>query len=367
MTPMALPIGWSRSAESFDVVAEDQPAMSLPACIEGTVYSKLQLKLESYPDSLPEAMRTEQVQSSSQQGFYADIHLDPHQTRIVRVTEALGQEPLEIHLNWATFNIYEHASLGIRLNDSLLLAAFDPEQATGDAIDLHLTAPDGTTETHPLSTGAELQARFDQAGQWRVSSHLPVIGEEDAHVEALIHVYAAELSPSPLVLSGMSRPWYPHVSDDRIRLSADPGVQLTEYMPQQPSAGYQLALSSDAQTIVARLPESDCILDSTVPRLLREQSSNQTHDQVVATFNDGSVMVRTFILLAEVPDDLELTLRIFKSGVSFEDGSLVRELTKADFDENGRYQFYMLRAPGVVGGSCHSARYHQGSETIGQL
>ena len=273
----------------------------------------------------------------------------------------------ELDLTWSPFNLFKQTEIDIRLDDALLLTAFDPEEASQQSLELVLTAPNGSVETHALPTGSQLQASFDQAGQWHVAAYLANDENGIIFAQAIVNVFAADLSPSPLVIAGHSRQWYPNLSSNEIRISSDEGILLSELVADQPTAGFQLALASDARTILARLPNNGAILDSTEPRLLREQSRNQSHDQIVAKFSDGTEMVRMFILLAEVPDDLALTLRVFKSGVTFEDGTMVRELTKDDFDENGRYQYYMLRAPGVGGGSCHSVRYHQGGQTLSQF
>ena len=97
---------------------------------------------------------------------------------------------------------------------------------------------------------------------------------------------------------------------------------------------------------------------------MRDQTRTQTSTQTVETFADGTVMVRAYILLAEVPDDLEITIDVFKSGVTFDDGTILRSITAADFDETGRYQFFMLSLPGVLGGNCHRLTYMQGADVI---
>ena len=338
-----------------------------PVCIEGTVHSKLNLKIESSPTNQPEVIFAETFKNSTSTGFYSNIILDPVESRVVRISEGTGSAISEVNLTWTPFNLFKQTEIDIRLDDALLLTAFDPEEASQQALELVLTAPDGSVEKHALPAGSQLQARFDQAGQWHVAAYLANDENGIIFAHALVNVFAADLSPSPLVIAGHSRQWHPNLSSNEIRISSDEGILLSELVTDQPTAGFQLALASDAQTILARLPNNGAILDSTEPRLLREQSRNQSHDQIVAKFSDGTEMVRMFILLADVPDDLTLTLRVFKSGVTFEDGTVVRELTKDDFDENGRYQYYMLRAPGVGGGTCHSARYHQGGQTLSQF
>jgi hypothetical protein len=80
---------------------------------------------------------------------------------------------------------------------------------------------------------------------------------------------------------------------------------------------------------------------------------------IVETYADGSVMVQSQISLSEVPDNLRINLKIFVAGVTFDDGTIERWVTAADFDEYGVYKYRMIRAPGAYTGSCHNIKLYQ--------
>jgi hypothetical protein len=99
--------------------------------------------------------------------------------------------------------------------------------------------------------------------------------------------------------------------------------------------------------------------------VIRDYSRTQAYNQVVETFSDGTVMVSAYILLNEVPEGLSVDFNILKSGLTFDDGTNQRTVTAEDFDAQGRYLFYLLRAPGLIGGNCYRYWFEQDGSVIG--
>jgi len=349
----------------------EAPAASLyvsPVCLEGADYAPETLAARSWPTGSPATIREETVEPALAHSYFLDVHLEPGETRTVEVEGHAGLRQSSLNLEWTAFNLFEHSAIRIRLGDSLLLAAFDPNDPQARQVPLTLTAPDGTVESFTISSDARLQALFDQSGPWTVEAALPrPNGEPGLELSAGIVVASADLSPAPILVRGTTRNWRPGFSDGQIALESDDSLILSEKASSGGPREFSLAASSDEGRVLARLEEDGPILDAVPVHVIRDQSRTKTHDQIVETFPDGTVMVRAFVLLSEVPDDLEVILRIFKSGVTFADGTLRRNLTAADFDETGRYQFFMLRSPGVRGGNCHRITYRQNGATLGGL
>jgi hypothetical protein len=219
-------------------------------------------------------------------------------------------------------------------------------------------------ESHTIQNDSRLQTLFDEAGTWLVEVSFPQAAGAHLELSADVNVFAANLKPDPIVSDGLSRTWKPYVSGDTVEFSWSGGLSLIENLNATGGREFTLSASDDGQSIIARLPNTGSILSVAAPFLMRDQTRTQTSNQIVETFADGTVMVRAYILLAEVPDDLEITIDLFKSGVIFDDGTILRTITAADFDETGRYQFFLLRSPGVLGGNCHRLTYMQGTDVI---
>ena len=335
-----------------------------PYCLEGDSYSVSALQVVSTPQNDPSNVRQESAYGTIDYGFYADIALDPNQARTVKITEQSGLQETELDITWDTFNLFENQNIDIRLNDSLLLSAFDPSDTNVYSIQIDLTDPGGTLESHTIQNDSRLQTLFDEAGTWLVEVSFPQAAGAHLELSADVNVFAANLKPDPIVSDGLSRTWKPYVSGDTVEFSWSGGLSLIENLNATGGREFTLSASDDGQSIIARLPKTGSILSVAAPFLMRDQTRTQTSNQIVETFADGTVMVRAYILLAEVPDDLEITIDLFKSGVIFDDGTILRTITAADFDETGRYQFFLLRSPGVLGGNCHRLTYMQGTDVI---
>jgi len=259
-----------------------------------------------------------------------------------------------------------HDFFHVRLNDSMLLTAIDATLPQDRLIELVMTAPDGTVETHSLAAAARLQALFDQAGDWQISAtFLPLADEDLVTYDSVIRVSSASLSPRPIIFANTSRAWAPAISDAEVEVVSDNGMPLYEAVPGAMPREFQIGASVAGNSLVARLPDGGPILSTTQTDVIRDYTRTQTHTQIVETFSDGTVMASSYIILNEVPDDLSIKISVAKSGVTFDDGSLWRTITSDEFDEQGRYQFFMLLAPGVDGGSCHTYSFTQDGQVIG--
>ena len=298
--------------------------------------------------------------------YFADIPLDPQQAVTIDISAENGMSQHSHSLSWSAFNLFTYDQLAIRLGDSLLLAAFDPD-AADQPIELQLTAPNGATESHSLPAGAHLQTLFDQAGTWTISTLLPVDNGDPIPLSASIEVFSANLAPTPIVFNGRTRLWQPSLSGEGIVLAHDSNLALAEPEPHRRPRRFQLGGSGDNARILARLGEAGPILAATAVDIVSDHSRRQTRHQVVETFPDGTIMVNSYIFLSHVPDDLEIEIHVFKAGVTFDDGTIRRTLTAADFDETGRYHFHLLRAPGVTGGTCYQIRYRQDGSLLSTL
>jgi hypothetical protein len=336
-----------------------------PFCFEGTSYAPASVAIDSYPLADTANLREETVQQALYNSYYADIALTADEDRVVLINDQSGLRNSEITLTWAAFNAHEHDFIHIRLEDSLLLTAIDPSLPVARPIELKLTAPDGTVEIHSLAAEARLQALFDQAGDWQLQATLQPIADEAPIVyDSVIRVSSASLNPRPILLENQTRAWTPSISDGEVIVESDAGLQLYESNPGASPRTFQLSGQIAGGRLIARLPNG-AVLATTETSVIRDYTRTQTYNQVVEKFSDGTVMVSAYIILNEVPEDFSMDIHVFKSGVTFDDGTIWRTITAEDFDEQGRYRFFMLRSPGVKGGNCHRYWYHQGDDVIG--
>ena len=85
-------------------------------------------------------------------------------------------------------------------------------------------------------------------------------------------------------------------------------------------------------------------------------SAGETYMDRVASFF-GGVLVETMVVEEPVLPDVTVELRIIMGGVTFEDGTIVKELTAADFNELGECKVRAI-LPTYVGGHAYPAVCH---------
>ncbi len=337
-----------------------------PFCFEGTSFDPVSVAIDSYSLSNVADLREETVEQALYNSYYANIALTADEDRVVLINDQSGLRSSQVTLTWATFNAAEHEFVHIRLDDSLLLSAIDPSLAVARPIELQLTAPDGTVEVHSLAAEARLQALFDQAGDWQLQATLLSLADEEPIVyDSVIRVSGASLAPTPILFENSARSWSPLISDAEVVVESDAGLTVYEPYPGRMPRSFELNANLNGGRIIARLPDGGAILSTTDTNVVRDYTRTQTYNQIVEKFSDGTVMVSAYIILNEVPEGFSMNIQVFKSGVTFDDGTVWRTITDEDFDEQGRYQFFMLRSPGVQGGNCHRYWYLQDDHVIG--
>jgi hypothetical protein len=357
----------SRAAKFGSETAPTEVYVS-PFFFEGRSFSPELIDIQSYAAGDPQSTRDETVREGLQYTYYTDVLLDPDEPRVLEIVDQSGLRTVEHTLTWEAFNLYEHDLIHIRKDGSLLIEAVDPQGAIAQEVTLEIEAPDGSVESHLIPAGGRLQALFDEAGDWSLSTTIPPVGDDDPIVlDSTVRVSSASLQPAPVLVGIRERTWIPSLSGTDIELTFDAGLQLLEIDPGGSPRTFRMSSSRDDARIVARLPDGGPILDVTAANVIQDLSRSQTYNSIVETFDDGSALVSAYIYLSEVPEDLSIDIQVWKSGVTFEDGTVWRTITAEDFDELGRYRFYMLRSPGVSGGNCHRYWIQQDGQDIGQL
>jgi len=345
---------------------DELPAESLvsPFNLEGNAYVPEAVTAEFYPLSSPELTEPLTVVPGLARRYYTNVPLDPQESTRVVIDPENGLNLIEHEVEWARFNLFDHPEFHLRRDDALLLTAFVPGE-TPVAFDLEIIDPQGLSETYALSAGEALETLFDQTGTWTVRTELPVAGEpETLLLETDVTVHHAGFSPTPFVVLGHTRTWQPLLTGPEIELEQDGNVSVVEPNPASSPRSFRLSALGEGGGVIARLPDEGDILASTQVDVVINHQHEQTSHQVVETFDDGSVMVQAYLRLSHIPDDLSVTIHVFKSGVTLEDGTVTRHLTAEDFDEFGRYRFFMIRSPGVTGGTCHRISITQDGEVF---
>jgi hypothetical protein len=116
--------------------------------------------------------------------------------------------------------------------------------------------------------------------------------------------------------------------------------------------------------VVARIGEDGPIVSGTTVDAVTFAASADTGFVLLKQYADGSQLIEGRITLGHVPEDIEIHMHIFAGGVTFEDGSIDRIFTAADFSETGELRFRFIRAEDGYTAACHYIHILQGGVLI---
>lgn len=288
--------------------------------------------------------------------WYLDVPLLPDTSTLILVTPDGNGTVVSNEVRWQSFDLaapFTNALL-VRAGDALLLAdAFGPN---GYGVTL-----DGTLLTNLTVCAEPVPFVFSEEGDYVIApadevSESPVL---------LVRAVAASFGGNILCVAGTPRslecvglPLGDVVIDHDNRL----GVEVEP----ADAGGTRLTVSSvttERLRLVARLGEDGPVLDSAAVSAV--YGDNGTYWREVELYPDGVRAVEVRLQVGNVTPDIRVVLTIFVSGVTFEDGSLVKVLTYEDFDESGVCRYRLLQSPGSTTSTCHRTLYYQGDTPIG--
>ncbi|MDZ4199933.1 MAG: hypothetical protein U1E27_11705, partial [Kiritimatiellia bacterium] len=210
---------------------------------------------------------------------------------------------------------------------------------------------------------------FEEPGDYTVQGFWTNSGQS-AQGEALIHVVAAAFDTRPAVWIGRPRIWSePSLPSEAVldfdRLSA---LRLTEIRP-VPVTGRAFLLDpvqTGDELLLARLGPTGPVLAKTTVECFDLLSTERTTYEAFYMLPDGSTVIITPISADDLPDGATIQLTIFIAGVTFDDGSIEKWITKEDLDADGFYYARIIHPPDSTRTGCHTLKIWLDGELIGR-
>lgn len=362
---------WLENRQANISALAAQPATSIvsPVCLEGESYYQDLLSVTA--DYIPEG-QTQQVISVKHglgENWYADVLLSPTNDTVIQVLDQGGAISYTSTVAWAELNILDGTytnEIPIRSNSSLLLNAY-PAGATNGTVTIEVY-DSATNLITNIVTAIDQPAPhlFDQAGTFTVSgsySNETLTTNGSITVKAVAASFAAD---EAVCVASESRTW----DCPNVPATNDVTVEHDETLTVSSSAlaggGLRFTLLNNYDTpfyLVARLGEDGPILDNA--KISTVYGDNGSYWRVVENYADGSRLVVVRLQLGYVPSDIQVKLHIFAGGVTFDDGTLDKTLTAADFNEIGVATYYIVQGAGVTTSICHTTKIYEGSTYIG--
>ncbi len=118
--------------------------------------------------------------------------------------------------------------------------------------------------------------------------------------------------------------------------------------------------------IIARLGKSGSVLAGVHTNGFTLRSCAEGFLAVVKIYDDGDQLVMDRMVVWNLPADAVVNLKIFVGGVTFEDGTVEKNLTAADFSATGEYVYFLVRPKACTTSVCHTTKVYQAGVLVGQ-
>jgi hypothetical protein len=326
-----------------------------PACIEGHARFLGDMSIVTDRDGALEVME------GLRGRWYANVPLDPDGTATgLRITYEGGVIGEAHDIQWSVTNLFGGGEFHVRLGDSMRLVAFDPAKEAamaGFSLRIEDSELNNGTATTPYVH------RFEEAGRMEMAVSVTHGDGSRSNDVAVFHVAGAELGEDFHMPSSPGRQWMPPALADDVALEADGHLALYEITEgdDQPRAFHAMFESPGASRgrVLARVSDGGPVLDAVTFHGFQLASSTRTGDhRLVEILPDGTRVVRVgYVINGVIPPDLAIWIQLYVPDAVFANGSAWLLLTAADFDENGRAQFDVYKAPGKgIPYVCHWIR-----------
>lgn len=318
-----------------------------PVCIEGN---------GKYLSMMQINKGLSEVKRGTLNHWYANVQLQKGQESSIPVSWQNGARKDELKIEWVETNLCDENSISIRKGDSLLLNIL---KATTQDLGAY-AALKINEDYHIVGPGNPLEYKFNEAGEVEIKGYYIFNGVEENFYLTVNVVEAPEQGPfhlwrfkersftwdnlpSECVLDGKGMALFKNNQDGTYQLRRD---------------GYH-----DDFGIVARLGENGPVISSikTPSFYIYELVEGYTFKGEV--YPDGSWRIQdTVFINHNFPEDVDIQMQVFVSGVTTLDGNTVQWLKKSDFDELGQYEFNLIKAADRLGAACHRIKaWYKGS------
>ena len=235
----------------------------------------------------------------------------------------------------------------------------------------------------PLSSTRPLTYLFPSAGTYTVTGQYT---HGNDTVTASIQVQAIDGSfpeENPACLVGRERSWHcPDLSSNLV-FEADASVELEsgvedveiiETLPdgtlttnnqQQTTVSLKANDTNGDHVMLARLYPNGPILDSARLDPFWIQNAVDGYVWTVERYEDSELW-EVEMVTKQVPDSVDVQIKVIIAGVTLDDYTLARWLTNADLDEIGEYDIRLFHPNDEEHSVCHTIKVYQDEQFIGE-
>jgi hypothetical protein len=212
---------------------------------------------------------------------------------------------------------------------------------------------------------------FPEAGTFAVSG---TYRHGNDTVTASVQVRVVDFAFSgeaPACLVGRERPWTVTLPQGAV-LEPDPTITLnvlgsTPITNNQSQITVSLLASTEngPHALVARLYEGGPILAATKPHPFWVRNAVDRYFWTVERYADSELW-EVNALAKNVPASVQMQIKVFIGGVTFDDYTLERWITREAFNAVGEYNFRLFHPNSESSSTCHTFKLYQDGVLLGE-
>lgn len=332
-----------------------------PVCVEGVCRIGGNISVEGR-DLASSTTVQATVSPGIGDGWYANVTLSPSAPTGIRVFSGDGTMSRTGTVSWLPYNVLEPGApeLMLREGDALLLTAV-PSGVTGGVVHIQVV---GVTN-YEAEVASPVEHRFTQAGIFTLQGAW-TDGAEVVTGTVTVKVVGGGFGSNPACWVNHGRSWAcPGLPGEAV-VEFDPAIQYAAASNPAFGRAYSLNLGAPVtRSILARLGPDGPVMARAEASGFDMLSSGQLCLRVVEEAASGDRLVEVGVLLWPRQPDVNVTIRIFAGGITFDDGSVQKILEPGAFDESGFARVYMIWPAGARTSVCHTYTLWQGGECIG--
>ncbi|NLE23951.1 MAG: hypothetical protein GX625_01205, partial [Clostridiaceae bacterium] len=215
----------------------------------------------------------------------------------------------------------------------------------------------------------------DEAGTYTINGEYRK-GRDRVSASATIEVIGGSFEgENPACLLGQERTWTFEGMPSNVVYEVDGSVEMSvlgtsSNVTNQSSIVTTLSLKASDDNrehmIVARFAEGGPILATKRLDAYWIQNAADGYFWIVEQFEDSEIW-EVESIQRNLPDTVDLQIKVIVGGVTFDDYTLERWITNADYDETGVYIFHLIHPNSAKTSTCHTFKAYQNGEVVGNI
>ena len=273
--------------------------------------------------------------------WYSNVSLASSGATAVDVSLESGK--IQTNVLWTRWNALSGLPLTVRSGDSVKIGAW---QSAEDTTAVQITV---AGQTRSLTAADSFIQNFSQAGDYTVSVTYPGLATSTVH----IFVVSADFG-QPMAFYSDAVTWrsFPGVSS-ALKITAEPSLAVDESAAEGTGQKVKMrAMRAGDHVLAARIPNGPIVGLGAVTTLGIADALKGDAAIYVGSTTNGYRILRTPIVVTDLPVGGRVVLTIYRAGVTFMDGTTVMTLTAADFINGVAYVDFLYPSD-LTGGYCH--------------